>query len=57
MMHDAAGPGGWSMALIAVYGLALWGLAVAGIVVLVAQVGRARGRGRSHGRPTHRPWI
>jgi hypothetical protein len=52
MMHDAAGTGGW-MALIAVYGLILLGLAVAGIAVLAAQVGRARG----HGRPTRRPWI
>lgn len=53
MMHAAAGTDGWSMALIAVYGLTLWGLAVAGIVVLAAQVGRARGRGR----PPRRPWI
>jgi hypothetical protein len=57
MMHEAAGPDGWSMALIAVYGLALWALAVAGIVVLTAQVGRARGRGRHELRPTQRPWI
>jgi hypothetical protein len=53
MMHDAAGVDGWGMALIAVYGLTLWALAVVGIVVLAAQVGRARGRGR----PSRRPWV
>jgi hypothetical protein len=52
MMHDAAGTDAWGM-----YGLGLWALAVAGVVVLMAQVGRARGRGRDRGRPTHRPWI
>jgi hypothetical protein len=57
MMHDAAGTDAWSMALIGMYGLGLWALAVAGVVVLMAQVGRARGRGRDRGRPTHRPWI
>jgi hypothetical protein len=41
------------MGLMAVYGLILWGLAILGIVVLVAQLGRARGRGR----PPQRPWI
>ena len=57
MTHDAAGTDGWSMALIGMYGLALWALAVAGVVVLVAQVGRARGRGRGPDRPAGRPWI
>jgi hypothetical protein len=53
MMNNAAGTGGWGMALFVAYGLVLWCLAVAGIFVLAAQVGRARGRGR----PTRRPWI
>jgi hypothetical protein len=53
MMHDAAGPDAWTMALMVVYGLMLWALTVTGIVVLVAQAGRARGRGR----PPWRPWI
>jgi len=57
MMHDAAGTDAWGMALVGMYGLGLWALAVAGVVVLMAQVGRARGRGRDRGRPTHRPWI
>jgi len=53
MMHDTAATGAWSMAFMAVYGLALWALAVAAILVLMAQVGRARGQGR----PPRRPWI
>jgi hypothetical protein len=53
MVHEAAGTDGWGVALFAVYGLTLWVLAVAGILVLAAQVGRARGRGR----PTRRPWV
>jgi hypothetical protein len=52
-MHESAQTDAWSMALIAVYGLALWALAVTGIVVLVAQLGRTRGRGS----PPRRPWV
>lgn len=57
MMHDATGPGGWDMALIGLYGLVLWLLTVAGIVVLSAQVGRARGRNRPVRHAARRPWI
>ena len=57
MMHDAAGTDGWSMALMAVYGLGLWALTVAAIVVLAAQVGRARSRDRGPHHAARRPWI
>jgi hypothetical protein len=53
MIQHAGGAYGWDAALLVVYALVLWCLAVAGIVVLAAQVGRSRGRGR----PTRRPWI
>ena len=58
MMHNGVGMGGWMMALIALYGLLLWGLIVGGVALLVRHLTRP-------GRPTiepqtgppHRPWI
>ncbi len=41
MMHWSGGMGGWGMLFMTVSNLLVWGLLVAGIVVLVRHVGRS----------------